>query len=70
MNAARKAIAYVDRDVHDEVLEIGEVEVLPARGATIYFADGDARGLWSVWQVKPLTDAVFDADVILERMTT
>lgn len=61
-----KTVAYINRQVGDEILEVEAVDVLPRRGQPITFARGDAKGRWVVFDVKPLNDTRFDALVLLD----
>lgn len=65
----KKTVAYVDRQVGDEILEIETVDVLPRRGQPVTFADGDGKGDWDVYDVKRIDDTQFDALVELIRRT-
>lgn len=60
---ADKTIAYVDREVGDEILDVEEVDVLPRRGQPVRVA-GER---FEVYDVKRVSDAKFDALVILDR---
>lgn len=62
-----KTIAYVDREVGDEILETGKTDVLPRRGEPVSFPDGDGKGDWTVYDVRESDDAEFNAFVTLDR---
>lgn len=58
-----KTVAYIDRQVGDEILEIETVDVLPRRSQPVTI-----RGeRWRVYDVKPINDTQFDAFVQVDR---
>lgn len=71
MNEYRdKSIAYIDREVGDEILETSKTDVLPRRGQRVSFRDGDGKGNWKVYDVRESDDVEFNAFVTLERTDT
>lgn len=63
-----KTVAYIDRHIGDEILEIEAVDFLPRRGAPVTFKSGDGKGKWRVFDVKPTpNDSQLSALVYLDR---
>lgn len=61
-----KVVAYIERQVGDEVLAMDAVDVLPRPGQSIML--GSPRPDWfRVYDVKPVHDTVFDALVYVDR---
>lgn len=58
-----KTVAYIDRAVGDEILDIEAVDVLPRQGQPLKVANGD----WTVYDVQSVNDTVFDALVRVDR---
>lgn len=58
-----KTVAYIDRSVGDEILDIEAVDVLPRQGQPLKVANDN----WTVFDVQPVNDAVFDALVRVDR---
>lgn len=63
-NYRDKTIAYVDREVGDEILATEQTDVLPRRGQPVDVAGEQ----WTVYDVQQVTqDTVYDGLIFLEK---